>query len=84
LYRIEKPEEDLEYSKLSFIYADITVFQTVILDDDDKFNTAKSEYTDADGNVDDRDGFISYVRETIYQNRNKDIIIGSTAWPYIE
>lgn len=86
LFRIEKPEDDLDYKKLLFIYADITVFQTVVLDVEnyDKFDTAKSEYTDSNGNVDDRDGFISYVRETIYQNRNKDIIIGSTAWPYMQ
>jgi len=84
LFRIEKPEEELEYSKLLFIYADITVFQTVVLDEDEyhRFDTAQDEYTDEYGNVDDREGFISYVRETIYQNRNKDIIIGSTAWPY--
>lgn len=84
LFRIEKPEEELEYSKLLFIFADITVFQTVVLDEDEyhRFDTAWNEYTDGDGNVNDRDGFISYVRETIYQNRNKDIIIGSTAWPY--
>jgi len=81
IYRIEQPDDD-EFEKILFVYADITVFHTVILEsgtpeNENLFNDAFTAHEEGR-----REDFISIVRDTIYQNRNKDIIIGSTAWPF--
>lgn len=85
IFRIQEPDEDLDSLKLLFVYSDITVFQAIILDGNDPdsdslFNEAEEIYNEDSDN--DREEFINFVKNVIYQNRNKDIIIGSTAWPY--
>ena len=82
VYRIEEPEEELEYPKILFIYADVLTFRAVVLESQVPEN--ENLFDEAYNNKDDREEFISIVRNVIYENRNKDMILGSTEWPYYD
>ena len=82
IYRIEEPEQELDYPKILFVYADVLTFRAVVLDSQDSEN--ESKFDDAYQKKDTADEFISFVRQVIHENRNKDIILGSTEWPYYD
>ena len=82
IYRIEEPEDDLDYTKILFVYADVLTFRAVVLDS--QITENENLFDEAYEKKDSTDEFITFVRQVIHENRNKDIILGSTEWPYYD